>query len=60
MSERGGGYPAMNNKKIWQNINDYQSQPKSLTYCNEVEWKDIDTYATKNTNKLCFQVKIPR
>ncbi len=52
MSERGGGYPAMNNKKIWQSINDYQSQPKSLTYCNEVEWKDIDTYATKKYKQV--------
>lgn len=52
MSERGGGYPAMNNKKIWRSINDYQSQPKSLTYCNEVEWKDIDTYASKKYKQV--------
>lgn len=51
-SERGGGYPAMNNKKIWQSINAYQSQPKSLSYCNEVEWKDIDTYASKKYKQV--------
>ncbi len=51
-SERGGGYPAMNNKKIWQSINAYQSQPKSLSYCNEVEWKDVDTYASKKYKQV--------
>lgn len=51
-SERGGGYPAMNNKSIWRSINNYRPQPKSLTYCDEVEWKDIDMYASKKYKQV--------
>lgn len=51
-SEKGGGYPAMNNKTIWQSLNKMQSQPTSISYCSDIEWKDVDLYASKNYKQV--------
>lgn len=47
MSERGGGYPAMHNKAIWQSISQKEQQEKMICFSSEVEWRDVDLYASK-------------
>lgn len=51
-NEKGGGYPAMNNKKIWQSINSITPQPQTISICADTEWKDVDTYATKKYKQV--------
>lgn len=47
MSERGGGYPAMHNKAIWQSISQKEEQEKMICFSSEIEWRDVDLYASK-------------
>lgn len=51
-SEKGGGYPTMNNKTIWQSLDKMQAQPTAISYGDEIEWKDVDLYASKKYKQV--------
>lgn len=46
MKEKGGGYPTMHALKIWQNLSNKYSMPRSIKIDSSVVSLDVDTYAT--------------
>lgn len=52
MSEKGGGYPAMHNKRIWQEISKTYDLSKTISMSDDIEYRDIDTYTTSRYKKV--------
>ena len=52
INERGGGYPAQNNKEIWKAISKQSKQPQMFAHNKEIEYKDIDTYALQSKKQV--------
>lgn len=54
MSEKGGGYPAMHNKRIWQEISKSYDVSKIISMSDDIEYRDVDAYTTLRDKRVAL------